>query len=48
MSAPGYSEGRSEMAKRLGLGQKRREARANKVAAPKRGARREEKAAAAE
>jgi hypothetical protein len=48
MAAPAYSERQSEMAKRLGLGQKMREARANKGAAPKRGARRKGKAAAAE
>jgi predicted transcriptional regulator len=48
MAAPAYSERRSEMAMLLGLGQKMREARAKKGAAPKRGARRKGKAAAAE
>jgi predicted transcriptional regulator len=45
MAAPAYSERRSEMAKQLGLGQKMREARAAKKAAPKKG-RRAKRAAA--
>jgi len=48
MAAPAYAAKRSEMAKALGLGQKMREARAKKAGAPKRGARRKGKAAAAE